>query len=101
VREASRGLPRRQSLTSKADGPFLLERAEVTASATDALASSGDPPTTLRLALTRFRLEGIDTGWKVTSARREGPKDAPRATPAEAPKADRDPPSPGERRASP
>jgi hypothetical protein len=54
----------------KADGPFILERAEVTATATDLLASLGDPPSRLRLVLTRFRLEGIDTGWKVVSARR-------------------------------
>ncbi len=58
--------------TLRTDGPFLLERAEVTASVADALGSSGDPPTPLRLTLTRFRLEGIDTGWRVTSARREG-----------------------------
>lgn len=58
--------------TLRADGPFLLERAEVTASVADAFGSSGDPPTPLRLTLTRFRLEGIDTGWRVTSARREG-----------------------------
>jgi len=100
-RETWDALLGRPFATLKADGPFLLERAEVTASVADALASSGDPPTTLRLALTRFRLEGIDTGWKVTSARREGPKDAPEATPSEAPKADRDAPSPGERKASP
>jgi hypothetical protein len=57
----------------KADGPFILERAEVSATATDRLASSGDPPTRLRLELVRFRLEGIDTGWKVVSARRITP----------------------------
>jgi hypothetical protein len=61
--------------TLKADGPFLLERAEVTTSVVDALGSAGDPPTPLRLTLTRFRLEGIDTGWRVTSARREGAAD--------------------------
>ncbi|MHC5540479.1 hypothetical protein ACYOEI_19835, partial [Singulisphaera rosea] len=38
----------------------------------DKLASSGDPPSKLILKLVRFRLEGIDTGWKVVSARREG-----------------------------
>ena len=37
---------------------------------TDRLASLGDPPTKLRLELVRFRLEGIDTGWKVVSAKR-------------------------------
>ncbi|HWE35521.1 MAG TPA: hypothetical protein VG406_03035 [Isosphaeraceae bacterium] len=62
----------RPFMTLKADGPFLLERAEVTASVVDALGSAGDPPTPLRMTLTRFRLEGIDTGWRVTSARREG-----------------------------
>lgn len=56
----------------KADGPFILDRAEVTADVMDRLASSGDPPTRLYLKLMRFRLEGIDTGWKVISARREG-----------------------------
>ena len=65
-------LLKRPFLTLKADGPFHLERAEVTAPALNALGSSGDPPITLRLTLTRFRLEGIDTGWKVTAARREG-----------------------------
>ncbi len=58
--------------TLKADGPFVLERAELTASVVDALGSAGDPPTPLRLTLTRFRLEGIDTGWRVTSAHRGG-----------------------------
>ena len=62
--------------TLRADGPVFLERAEVTASVVDALGSTGDPPTPLRLTLTRFRLEGIDTGWRVTSARREGAKPA-------------------------
>jgi hypothetical protein len=56
--------------TLKADGPFIYETAEVTAQATDRLASLGDPPSRLRLELVRFRLEGIDTGWKVVSARR-------------------------------
>ncbi len=54
----------------KPDGPFLYERAEVTATVTDKLASLGDPPSKLRLTLVRFRLEGIDTTWKVVSARR-------------------------------
>jgi hypothetical protein len=57
--------------TLKADGPFILDRVEVTTQVRDSLASSGDPPSTLRLTLTRFRLEGIDTGWKVTAARRQ------------------------------
>jgi len=54
----------------KPDGPFLYERAEVIATVTDQLASLGDPPSKLRLTLVRFRLEGIDTAWKVISARR-------------------------------
>ncbi len=64
-------LLKRPFVTLKSDGPFLLDRADVTALATDALGSLGDPPTPLRLTLTRFRLEGIDTGWKVTSVRRQ------------------------------
>jgi hypothetical protein len=56
--------------TLKADGPFIFEQAEVSAQVRDQLASLGDPPTTMRLSLVRFRLEGIDTGWKVISARR-------------------------------
>ena len=63
-------LLKRSFHTLKADGPFIFERAEVTASATDRLASSGDPPTRLRLSLVRFQLEGIDTGWKVVAVRR-------------------------------
>ena len=56
--------------TLKADGPFIFERAMVDAEINDQLASLGDPPTTLRLSMVRFRLEGIDTGWRITSARR-------------------------------
>jgi hypothetical protein len=56
--------------TLKADGPFIFERAQVEAQVTDQLASLGDPPSTLRLELVRFRLEGIDTGWHVIEARR-------------------------------
>jgi hypothetical protein len=81
----------------KADGPFILEEAEVTAIVTDRLASLGDPPSRLRLQLVRFRLEGIDTGWKVVSARRvtkeseeskpaaSPPSSAPTQPPAEVP----------------
>jgi predicted Zn finger-like uncharacterized protein len=54
----------------KADGPFRHDRALVTATVRDRLASLGDPLTELRLTLVRFRLEGIDTGWKVVGARR-------------------------------
>ena len=56
--------------TLKADGPFIYERAEVEAQITDKLGSLGDPPVPLRLSLVRFRLEGIDTGWRAVSARR-------------------------------
>ncbi len=63
-------LLRRPFHTLKADGPFIFERAEVDAEVADQLASLGDPPPTLRLSLVRFRLEGIDTGWRITSARR-------------------------------
>lgn len=69
-RESWDALLKRPFPTLKADGPFRYERAEVEATARDSLASLGDPPTTLRLTLVRFRLEGIDTGWKVISARR-------------------------------
>jgi hypothetical protein len=42
-------------------------------------ASLGDPPSRLRLELLRFRLEGIDTGWKVVSARRVLPGEVEKA----------------------
>jgi len=41
--------------TLKADGPFIFDEAEVDAQVTDLLGSLGDPPTTLRLSLVRFR----------------------------------------------
>lgn len=80
------GLLKRPFWTLKPDGPFIYDEAEVTATARDKLASLGDPPTRLRLKLVRFRLEGIDTGWKVVVARRVVPGDdkpapTPRATP--------------------
>ena len=75
--------------TLKSDGPFIFERATVDAKVTDQLASLGDPPTTLRLSLIRFRLEGIDTAWRVTAARRI----LPGAPDEEEPPAE--PPSPG------
>ena len=81
-RETWDQLLKRPFPTLKADGPYILDRAEVTAMVTDRLASSGDPPTRLHLKLMRFRLEGIDTGWKVISARREGEPE-PVAEPAE------------------
>lgn len=97
-REIWDALLKRPFPTLKADGPYILDRAEVTAQVTDALASSGDPPTRLHLKLVRFRLEGIDTGWKVVSARREGapepapePADTASEPPVELPKV-----SPGE-----
>ena len=68
-------LLKRSFTTLKADGPFVYEQAEVTATVADRLASLGDPPSRLRLKLVRFRLEGIDTGWKVVSARRVQPGD--------------------------
>jgi hypothetical protein len=74
-------LLKRPFVTLRADGPFLLERAEVTAKTIDALGSSGDPPKTLHLSLTRFRLEGIDTQWKVTGTRREGEPPPPEPAP--------------------
>jgi hypothetical protein len=89
-RETWDALLKRSFATLRADGPFLLERAEVTASVVDSLASAGDPPTTLRLTFTRFQLEGIDTGWRVTSARRAGAKEPAPLLP-EKPR-----PSPGE-----
>lgn len=76
-REAWQALLKRPYLTLKADGPFILERAEARALVNDRLGSLGDPPTPLRLQLVRFRLEGIDTGWKVVAARREIPGEPP------------------------
>jgi hypothetical protein len=69
--------------TLKADGPFIFEKAEVSAQVRDQLASLGDPPTTMRLSLVRFRLEGIDTGWKVISARRVLPGAEREASPGQ------------------
>ncbi len=89
-------LLKRSFHTLKADGPFIFERAEVNAMATDRLASSGDPPTRLRLALVRFRLEGIDTGWRVISIRRVLPGDEEKP-PSSGPSASKaSAPSPGE-----
>jgi len=86
-RESWDVLLKRPFPTLKADGPFRFERALVTATVRDRLASLGDPPTTLRLTLVRFRLEGIDTGWKVTSARR------PSALPEPPPVSEPEPPA--------
>jgi hypothetical protein len=104
-RETWDALLKRPFPTLKADGPFLLDRAEVTTSALDKLGSAGDPPTTLNLTLTRFRLEGIDTGWRVTKARRAGQPEEPAEAPPqeEAPPAEKTKPfrSPGEAVKSP
>jgi hypothetical protein len=80
-------LLKRPFRTLKPDGPFIYEEAEVTATARDKLASLGDPPSRLRLELVRFRLEGIDTGWKVVSARRvqPGAENPKPAAPVESP----------------
>jgi hypothetical protein len=86
----------------KPDGPFIFDQAVVNARVSDRLASLGDPPSTLRLTLVRFRLEGIDTGWKVVSARRVQPGEKPEPerpeTPVPAPSGsfatDKAPPSP-------
>jgi hypothetical protein len=90
-------LLKRPFQTLKADGPFIYERAEITATVTDRLASLGDPPTRLWLTLIRFRLEGIDTGWKVVAARRIIPgSDAKDVKPALPPSSSQsDSPSPG------
>ncbi|WP_337176462.1 hypothetical protein [Paludisphaera sp.] len=63
-------LLKRPFFTLKADGPFIYDRAEVVANVQDALGSAGDPPVPMRLTLARFRLEGIDTSWRVIEARR-------------------------------
>ncbi len=72
-RESWDGLLKRPFPTLKADGPFVFEKAEVTAEVKDKLASSGDPPTMLRLKLVLFATDAIDTKWKVVSARRITP----------------------------
>ena len=82
--QAWQSLLKRPFHTLKVDGPFIFERAQVDAQVTDQLASLGDPPSTLRLELMRFRLEGIDTGWRVVEARRvlPGTSDEPPLTPS-------------------
>ena len=94
-RESWDAMLKRPFPTLKADGPFRFERALVTATVRDRLASLGDPPTALRLTLVRFRLEGIDTGWKVTSARR------PSALPEPPPASEPEPPATKPARRSP
>lgn len=88
-------LLKRPFWTLKPDGPFIYEEAEVTATARDRLASLGDPPTRLRLELVRFRLEGIDTGWRVVSASRMQPGED-RPTPPSPPSSSPGNASPGE-----
>ncbi len=104
-RESWDGLLKRPFPTLKADGPFVFEKAEVTAQVQDKLGSSGDPPTTLRLKLVRFRLDAIDTEWKVVSARRitPGVPDQPEDEDGPEPEMPPEPtkPSPGEIPVSP
>jgi DNA-directed RNA polymerase subunit RPC12/RpoP len=104
-RESWDGLLKRPFPTLKSDGPFLFERAEVTAQVQDKLGSSGDPPTTLRLKLVHFMLDGVDTGWKVVSARRitPGVPDEPEDEDGPEPEMPAEPvkPSPGETPTSP
>jgi DNA-directed RNA polymerase subunit RPC12/RpoP len=104
-RESWDGLLKRPFPTLKADGPFVFEKAEVTAQVQDKLGSSGDPPTTLRLKLVRFRLDAIDTQWKVVSARRVKPgmPDEPEDEEGPEPEVTPEPvkPSPGEIPSSP
>jgi DNA-directed RNA polymerase subunit RPC12/RpoP len=104
-RESWDGLLKRPFPTIKADGPYVFEKAEVTAQVQDKLGSSGDPPTTLRLKLVRFRLDAIDTQWKVVSARRVTPgvPDQPEDEDGPEPEMPAEPtkPSPGEIPVSP
>ena len=104
-REAWDGLLKRPFPTLKSDGPFQFDKAEVTAQVQDKLASSGDPPTTLRLKLVRFQMDGIDTRWKVVSTRRitPGVPDLPEDEDGPEPEISPEPvkPSPGELPASP
>ncbi len=102
-REAWDALLKRPFPTLKADGPFRFEKAEVTASVADKLASSGAPPTVVRLRLVRFRMDAIDTEWKVVAARRVQPgvpfDPEPEAEPETPPEPRK--PSPGELPPSP
>lgn len=85
--------------TLKPDGPFVYEKAEVIATVHDKLASLGDPPSKLRMTLVRFRLEGIDTMWKVVSAKRilpgEEKKPSPKTPPPVRKSLGDPPPKPG------
>ena len=57
-RETWDALLKRPFPALKSGGPFVFETAEIKTQVVDKLASSGDPPTTLYLTLTRFRLKG-------------------------------------------
>jgi len=104
-REVWDALLKRPFPTLKADGPFQFEKAELTAGVVDKLGSAGDPPSTLRLRLVRFRMDSIDTGWRVVAARRVAPggKFEPEVEEEPAPETPADPPrpSPGESPAGP
>jgi hypothetical protein len=104
-REAWDGLLKRPFPTLKSDGPFQFDKAEVTAEVKDKLASSGDPPTTLRLKLVQFQMDGINTKWKVVSAHRitPGVPDLPEDEDGPEPEVTPEPvkPSPGELPTSP
>ena len=104
-RESWDGLLKRPFPTIKAGGPFVFEKAEITAQVQEKLGSSGGPPTTLRLKLVRFRLDLIDTEWKVVSARRVTPGEPDKPEDEDGPEPVMPPeptkPSPGEVPASP
>jgi len=104
-RESWDGLLKRPFPTLKSDGPFQFDKAEVNAQVQDKLGSSGDAPTTLRLKLVRFQLDGVDTQWKVVSARRikPGVPDEPEDEEGPEPVVPTEPvkPSPGEIPTSP
>ncbi len=72
-RESWDGLLKRPFPTLKSDGKFEFKKAEIITQVQDKLGSSGDPPVTLRLKLVNFQMDGINTGWKVVSARRITP----------------------------
>jgi DNA-directed RNA polymerase subunit RPC12/RpoP len=104
-REAWDKLLGRPFPTIKSDGPFAFDRSEVLATVQDKLGSAGDPPVTLRLKLVRFQMDGIDTKWRVVSARRviPGQPDAPEDEDGPEPQITPEPekPSPGDAPAIP
>jgi DNA-directed RNA polymerase subunit RPC12/RpoP len=99
-REAWDGLLKRPFPTLKSNGKFALYKVVVTAQVQDKLGSSGDPPVTVRLTLLNFKMDGIDTGWKVVAARRVIPGEADRPDDEEKPEPETSPepakPSPGD-----